>query len=689
MSNQQFENSEKTVSERSADLIRILSASMVERAQSGHPGGPMGGADFMHILFTEFMVFDPENPRWPFRDRFFLDPGHMSAMLYAQMGLLGFYTPDDWKQFRQWGSPTPGHPERDLDRGIENTSGPLGLGHAFGAGAAIAERFLADRFGEWSAHYTYIYISDGGIQEEISQGVGRIAGHLGLGNLVLFYDANDIQLSTKVDVVTNEDTAAKYKAWGWDVQTIAGNDHQAIRNALRNAKSVTDKPSLIIGKTIMGKGAVTAEGKSFEGEVETHGKPLGKSKASFPETIKNLGGDPESPFTIFPEVAEYYEAVREKCILAANRRKEVEFSWREANKEKASLLDSYLNGNLPQLAWEKIVQKQGDATRAASGKVLELFASEVGNMIVASADLSNSDNTQSFLNKTTAFKKGDFSGSFLQAGVSELTMSALSVGMALHGGVIPVCATFFAFSDYMKPVLRLASLMEIPVIFVWTHDSFRVGEDGPTHQPIEQEAQLRLLEKLHNHSGKPSFLALRPADADETTVAWKMALENKETPTGLILSRQNIVSLPASSGSTRYENALGAQKGAYIVSDCDGTPDIVFVGNGSEVSTLHAGAKLLQDRENKKVRLVSIPSEGLFLSQSKAYRESVLPGDIPRLGLTAGLPISLEGVVGANGIVLGLSHFGYSAPADILDEKFGFTGERVFTAAQNFLASHS
>lgn len=689
MSSEQFTNSDKTVSERAADLIRILSASMVERAQSGHPGGPMGGADFMHILFTEFMVFDPENPRWPFRDRFFLDPGHMSAMLYAQMGLLGFYKPEDWKQFRQWGSPTPGHPERDLDRGIENTSGPLGLGHAFGAGAAIAERFLADRFGEWLSHYTYVYISDGGIQEEISQGVGRIAGHLGLGNLILFYDANDIQLSTKVEEVTNEDTAAKYKAWGWDVQTIVGNDHQAIRNALRNAKSVVDKPSLIIGKTIMGKGAVTAEGKSFEGEVETHGKPLGKSKASFPETIKNLGGDPENPFAVFPDVAEYYEAVVEKCILASNRRREEEITWRESNKDQSTLLDNYLSGNLPELEWQNIVQKQGDATRAASGKVLELFASKVGNMIVASADLSNSDNTQSFLNKTKSFKKGDFSGSFLQAGVSELTMSALSVGMALHGGVIPVCATFFAFSDYMKPVLRLASLMEIPVIFLWTHDSFRVGEDGPTHQPIEQEAQLRLLEKLHNHSGKPSFLALRPADADETTVAWKMALENTETPTGLILSRQNIVSLPAAQGSTRYENALGAQKGGYIVSDCEGKPDIVFVGNGSEVSTLYAGAQLLKERENKKVRLVSIPSEGLFFSQSKEYQESVLPLGVPRLGLTAGLPVTLEGVVGAHGIVLGLSHFGYSAPADILDEKFGFTGERVFTAAQNLFASHS
>lgn len=689
MSGEQFTNSEKTVSERAADLIRILSASMVERAQSGHPGGPMGGADFMHILFTEFMVFDPENPRWPFRDRFFLDPGHMSAMLYAQMGLLGYYTPDDWKQFRQWGSPTPGHPERDLDRGIENTSGPLGLGHAFGAGAAIAERFLVDRFGEWLSHYTYVYISDGGIQEEISQGVGRIAGHLGLGNLILFYDANDIQLSTRVDEVTNEDTEAKYKAWGWDVQTIIGNNHQAIRNALRQAKSVTDKPSLIIGKTIMGKGAVTAEGKSFEGEVETHGKPLGKSKASFPHTIKNLGGDPENPFLVFPDVAEYYEAVKEKCILAAQRRKDEEEIWRAANKEKAALLDQYLSGKSPDIDWKNIAQKQGEATRAASGKVLELFAAQIGNMIVASADLSNSDNTQSFLNKTKAFQKGDFSGSFLQAGVSELTMSALSVGMALHGGVIPVCATFFAFSDYMKPVLRLAALMEIPVIFVWTHDSFRVGEDGPTHQPIEQEAQLRLLEKLHNHSGNPSFLALRPADADETTVAWKMAIENAKTPTGLILSRQNIVSLPASEGLTRYESALGAEKGAYIVSDCDGKPDIVFVGNGSEVSTLYAGAQLLKEKDNRKVRIVSIPSEGLFFSQSKEYRESILPDDVPRLGLTAGLPVSLSHIVGAGGMVLGLSHFGYSAPADVLDEKFGFTGERVCTAAQHLLTTQS
>jgi len=678
----------RPVSLRAADLIRILSAAMVEKAQSGHPGGPMGGADFMHILFSEFMVFDPDNPRWPWRDRFFLDPGHMSAMLYAQLGLLGYYSAEDWKQFRQWQSPTPGHPERDLDRAIENTSGPLGLGHAFGAGAAIAERFLAQRFGDWCAHHTYLYISDGGIQEEISQGVGRIVGHLGLGQLIMFYDANDVQLSTRVAEVTGEDTAAKYQAWGWHVQTIDGNDQAAIRQALRAAKHETEKPSLIIGKTTMGKGAVTASGSSYEGEVETHGKPLGKTKASFPHTVANLGGDPDHPFEVFPDVAAYYESIVEKCREAAAARREVEQAWRVAHPEDAARLDTFFSQEKAPIAWEAIVQKPGEATRAASGKVMEALSGQLGNLIVASADLSNSDNTQAFLNRTQAFRRGDFSGAFLQAGVSELTMAALAVGMSLHGGVIPVCATFFAFSDFMKPVLRLAALMESPVIFLWTHDSFRVGEDGPTHQPIEQEAQLRLLEKLHNHSGKPGFLALRPADVHETTVAWKMAMENKDSPSGLILSRQNITPLvSAEEIGHGFTQALGATRGAYIVHERPGmnAPDLILVGNGSEVSTLQAGALLLEARDQLRVRVISIPSEGRFRQQPDAYRRDLLPGGIPRFGLTAGLPVTLEGVVGAEGVVMGLSHFGYSAPAEVLDEQFGYTGERVWAEARKLI----
>lgn len=671
---------EKTLALKAADNIRILSAAMVEKAKSGHPGGAMGGADYIQILFSEFMNFDPDDGAYAFRDRFFLDPGHMSAMLYSQLGLLGNFTMDEIANFRQWDSPTPGHPEIDIKRGIENTSGPLGLGHAFGVGAAIAERFLAARFGEQIAHKTYLYISDGGIQEEISQGVGRTAGFLGLGNVIMFYDANDVQLSTTVHDVMTENTAKKYEAWGWKVLTIDGNNHNEIRTALTEANENTTQPTLIIGQTIMGKGAVKDDGTPHEGQVETHGKPLGKSNADYEKTIENLGGDANNPFQISPEVAAYYEeikATKRKAIAAKN---EAIQNWKTANPALAAKLEDFFSGKLPTLDWASIEQKANDATRNASSTVLSYLADNVENLIVASADLSNSDKTDGFLKKTTHFKNGDFSGAFLQAGVSELTMAALSTGMTLHGGVIAACATFFVFSDYMKPVLRVAALMEQPVIFIWTHDAFRVGEDGPTHQPIEQEAQLRLLEQLQNHSHKNSFLALRPADINETTVAWKMALENKLTPTGLIFSRQNIQNLPNSS----YENALQVEKGGYIVQDSDSTPDVILVANGSEVSTLVSGAALLH-KKNIKTRVVSVPSEGIFRNQSIDYQESVLPNDIPKFGLTAGLPSTLRDLVGANGKVVGMTHFGYSAPYTVLDEKFGFTAENVCQQVEAFL----
>ncbi len=671
---------------RAADNIRILAAAMVERANSGHPGGAMGGADFIHILFTEFLNFDPQDPTWPQRDRFFLDPGHMSAMLYSALHLFGLYTTEELQNFRQWGSPTPGHPELDLARGVENTSGPLGQGHTFGIGAAIAERFLSARFGPTVSHKTFLYISDGGIQEEIAQGAGRTAGFLGLGNVVMFYDANDIQLSTEVSAVMDENTAMKYEAWGWQVQTIEGNDPDAIRQALKVAIAEESRPSLIIGKTIMGKGAVTAEGASFEGEVETHGQPLSKAGASFEKTVLKLGGDPAQPFEIFPEVAAYYAQVKtEKHQAAQGRRAEYE-AWKKNQPAQAAQLEAHLRRELPPLDFSQIAQKNGTATRNASGAVLAHLADKLGNMIVASADLSNSDKTNAFLDKTTAFSKGDFSGAFLQAGVSELTMAALCVGMALHGGIIPACGTFFVFSDFMKPSLRLAALMEQPVIFIWTHDAFRVGEDGPTHQPIEQEAQIRLLEQLKNHSGRSSFLVLRPADADETTVCWQLALENAHSPTGLILSRQDIASLPAKAGSTRYQDAQQARYGAYIVQDAEGgQPQLILVGNGSEVATLIEGAALLKSRKKLKVRVVSAPSEGLFRNQPLHYQWDVLPPDIPAFGLTAGLPSTLQGLAGPLGKVMGMEHFGYSAPYKVLDEKLGFTAENVYKQALEYL----
>ncbi len=667
---------------KAADNIRILSASMVEKAGSGHPGGAMGGADFINVLFSEYLTFDPEDMSWINRDRFFLDPGHMSPMLYSVLSLYGKYSMEDLKNFRQWESVTPGHPELDVERGVENTSGPLGQGHTNAVGAAIAERFLVARFGDWMAHNIFTFISDGGIQEEVSQGSGRIAGYLGLSNLVMFYDSNDIQLSSKTDIVTSEDTEMKYKAWGWNVMTIDGNDHKQIRKALDDAMNEKERPTLIIGKTIMGKGAVTEEGENFEKQTSTHGMPLSGAGASFEKSIKNLGGDPGDPFKLFPEVEEYMKEVISKKKEIVKSRKAKQEKWEKENPELAKKLNSFFESELPELNFRDIVQKENAATRAASGIVLSYFADKVENMIVASADLSNSDKTDGFLKKTKPFTKNDFSGAFLQVGVSELTMAAIANGMALHGGVIPVCATFFVFSDYMKPAVRLAALMELPVKYVWTHDAFRVGEDGPTHQPVEQEAQIRLLEHLKNHSGENSMLVLRPADANETTVAWKMALENDETPSALLLSRQGIKDLP---GKDRYEESLQAEKGAYIVKRTENLPDLVLVGNGSEVSTLFEGAKLLEEKLNIEVQVVSAISEGLFREQDIAYQREVLPKEIPTMGLTAGLPVTLAGLVGNNGMVIGMESFGFSAPYTVLDEKLGYTADNIYIQAKAFL----
>ena len=661
---------------RAADNIRILAASMVEKAKSGHPGGAMGGADFVNVLFSEFLVYDPENPRWEGRDRFFLDPGHMSPMLYSVLSLTGKFTMDELAQFRQWGSPTPGHPEVDVMRGIENTSGPLGQGHTFAVGAAIAAKFLKARFGEVMNQTIYAYISDGGVQEEISQGAGRLAGHLGLDNLIMFYDSNDIQLSTPCSSVTSENVAQKYAAWNWKVIEINGNDVEQIRQALREAKAETERPTIIIGKTIMGKGARKADNSSYEANCATHGAPLGGD--AYINTIKNLGGNPEDPFHIFPEVAELYAKRAEELKGIVAERYAAKAAWAKANPEQAAKMEKWFSNAVPAVDWSGIQQKPNSATRGASATVLGALATQVENMIVSSADLSNSDKTDGFLKKTHAFTKGDFSGAFLQAGVSELTMACCCLGMALHGGVIPACATFFVFSDYMKPAVRMAALMELPVKFIWTHDAFRVGEDGPTHEPVEQEAQIRLMEKLKNHKGHNSMLVLRPADAEETTVAWRLAMENMSTPTALIFSRQDIKNLPEGNDYNQ------AGKGAYIVAGSDENPDVILVASGSEVSTLLAGTELLR-KDGVKVRVVSVPSEGLFRNQSKEYQDAVLPKGAKIFGLTAGLPVNLEGLVGANGKVFGLESFGFSAPYKVLDEKLGFTAENVYNQVKAML----
>ncbi len=668
--------SDITLMNRAADNIRILTAAMVENAKSGHPGGAMGGADFINVLYSEFLIYDPENPYWEGRDRFFLDPGHMSPMLYAVLAMCGKFTMEDLKQFRQWGSNTPGHPELNIERGIENTSGPLGQGHAFAVGAAIAAKFLKARLGDVMNQTIYAYLSDGGMQEEISQGAGRIAGYLGLDNLIMFYDANDIQLSTKCTEVTNEDVAKKYEAWGWKVFVIDGNNVNEIRKALSAAKEVKGQPALIIGNTVMGKGARRADNTSYEHDCGTHGAPLGGE--AYVNTIKNLGGDLDSPFQIFPDVEEMYEARRKELKEIVSQRYAEKEQWAANYPDLAKKMDDWFSNRLPEIDWDSIQQKADAPTRAASANVLSLLATHVENMICASADLSNSDKTDGFLKQTHAFTKGDFSGAFLQAGVAELTMACCCIGMALHGGVIPACGTFFVFSDYMKPAIRMAALMGIPVKFIWSHDAFRVGEDGPTHQPIEQEAQIRLMEKIKNHKGENSMLVLRAADVNEATQAWKLAMENNSTPTGLIFSRQNVKNLPV---GTDYKQV---RKGAYIVAGSDENPDVILLASGSEVSTLVAGAELLR-KEGIKIRIVSVPSEGLFRCQDKDYQESILPTGAKIFGLTAGLSANLQGLVGTNGKIWGVDVFGYSAPFKVLDEKLGFTAENVYKQVKEML----
>lgn len=668
---------QKTLMNRAADNIRILTAAMVEKAKSGHPGGAMGGADFINVLFSEFLIYDPSNPFWEGRDRFYLDPGHMSPMLYSVLAMQGKFTLEDLQQFRQWGSVTPGHPERDIAHGIENTSGPLGQGHTFAAGAAVAEKYLEAHLGhEVMQHKIYAFISDGGIQEEISQGTGRLAGVLGLNNLIMFYDSNDVQLSTNCDVVMREDTEMKYKSWGWNVITINGNDVDEIRKALTLANQETERPTLIIGKTIMAKGAVQADGTSYEGDFRTHGAPLGGD--AYINTIKNLGGDVENPFVIYDDVAELYAKRNAELKEIVAKRQTIEKQWAAENPEKAAKMAEWFSGKAPNIDWSNLVQKPNSPTRVASAACLGVLSEQVKNMIVSSADLCNSDRTDGFLKDTHNITRGDFSGAFFQAGVSELTMACMCIGMYLHGGIIPACGTFFVFSDYMKPAIRMAALMRVPIKFIWSHDAFRVGEDGPTHEPVEQEAQIRLMEKLRNHNGEDSVRVFRPADVNETTVCWQMAMENMNTPTALIFSRQNVDNLPE---GTNYDMA---RKGAYVVAGSDEQYDVILLASGSEVATLVSGASLLR-ADGVKVRIVSVPSEGLFRRQTKEYQEEVLPTGSKIFGLTAGLPVTLEGLVGSNGEVFGLNSFGYSAPFTVLNEKLGFTAENVYNCVKTML----
>lgn len=666
-----------------ANNIRTLAVSMVEKAKSGHPGGAMGAADFINVLYSRFMIYDPADANWIARDRFFLDPGHMSPMLYSVLALAGKYTVDELKQFRQWGSVTPGHPELDPGRGIENASGPLGQGHAMAVGCAIAERFLVARFGETLAHKTYAFISDGGVQEEISQGAGRIAGHLGLNNLIMFYDSNAVQLSTKVNDVTDEDTAAKYKAWGWNVIQIDGNDCVAIADALAQANAEQKRPTLIIGHTIMAKGAIHSDGSSLEGAVSTHGQPLTGAGADIDATITNLGGNPLDPFAISPAVEELYRNRRDELIKIVAQRRLIHQDWKEKNPEQAKILQNYIDGKLPDIPWDDITFKPNLASRNASAVILGTMAKTVGNMIVSSADLANSDKTDGFLKQTRAITANDFGGAFLHAGVAELTMASVVNGIILHGAMRAACATFFVFSDYIKPALRMSALMELPVIYIFSHDAFRVGEDGPTHQPVEQEAQLRLMEGMDNLSGEMSLLVLRPADSAETLACWKMALENKKSPTVLIFSRQDLDDIPGT--QSRKQEAMQAARGGYTIY-ADKDPQIVLMANGSEVSLLNKVAQKLRNN-GVRVALTSFPSVGLFMRQPEEWQKCVLPAGVPRYAVTAGLPATFLPLMKgcAKWDIYGLKRFGASAPFRVLDEKFGYTADNIYNKIKDFL----
>lgn len=661
--------------------MRVLIAEMVEKAKSGHPGGAMGGADFMNVLYSSFLNYDPEDPTWFARDRFFLDPGHMSTMLYSVLALTGKYTIEELQGFRQWGSATPGHPELEVKRGVENSSGPLGQGHVMAVGCAIAERFLAARFGEVVEHKTYAFISDGGVEEEISQGAGRIAGYLGLHNLIMFYDSNEVQLSTKVKDVTSEDTAAKYRAWNWNVIEVDGTDPIAIAGALEAAREEKERPTLIIGHTVMARKVVAADGRSLEGQVNTHGQPLSAAGADLDKTVENLGGDPKDPWKIWDDVQKLYADRRAELCEYAKARKAAYAEWAAKNPEKAQTLQDWLDGKLPELDWSKVALKPNMASRASSAAVLSFLADHVHNMIVSSADLANSDKTDGFLKKTHAFAKGDFSGAFLQSGVAELTMACICNGIALHGGLIAACGTFFVFSDYMKPAIRMAALMELPVKFIFTHDAFRVGEDGPTHEPVEQEAQIRLLEQMNNLAGHQAALVLRPCDSAETVESYRLALENKKSPTILIFSRQNLEDIPA---ADRAAEARKTEKGGYVVYDVP-QPKVVLVANGSEVAlAMHVAERL--GEEGVGARVVSVPSIGLFCRQPKAYRNEVIPDGVKLFGITAGLPAALYPVMKGDFEIFGMERFGASAPLKVLDEKFGYTVDNVLGKVKDFLA---
>ena len=667
------------------NTIRMLSVDAVEKAKSGHPGAPMGLAPAAFMLWTRFLKHNPRNPSWPDRDRFVLSAGHASMLLYSMLHLTGYDLPlEQIEQFRQWGSHTPGHPERGLTPGVETTTGPLGQGFGNGVGMAIAEAYLAARYNrpgfEIVDHFTYGIVSDGDLMEGVAAEAASLAGHLKLGKLIYLYDNNHISLAAATDLTFTEDRAKRFEAYGWHTQTVEdGNDLEAIDKALRAARNETARPSLVLLRTHIGYGS---PGK--QDTFEAHGSPLGAEEVK--RTKQNLGWPLEPPFLIPKEALACF-----RDSVGKGERAEAEWNQRfsaYARKfpDLAAELEQAIRGELPK-GWDEAVpdfpaDAKGVATRAASGKVLNAIAPKLPTLIGGSADLNPStftvlQNLGDFESPHREFTDSQgsagggwsYAGRNLHFGVREHGMAASLNGMAAHGGIIPFGSTFLMFSDYMRPAIRLAALMELGVIYVFTHDSIGVGEDGPTHQPIEQVAALRAI---------PQLVVIRPGDANETAVAWRVAIESRHRPVALVLTRQNVPTLDRS----QFAAADGLRRGAYVLADApSGKPDLVLIGTGSEVALIVAARQKLAEQK-VQARIVSMPSWELFDAQPRDYRESVLPPSVrPRLAVEAGLPQGWHFYVGDGGDVIGLDRFGASAPGNVVMEKLGFTVNHVVERA--------
>ena len=638
-------------------VTKGLVMDMVRKANSGHSGGPMSSADFAHILFTEYLNFNPDDPEWFNRDRFVLSAGHESALLYAMLIQIGWLDMKDIQSFRQLHSRTPGHPEVEIP-GVEATTGPLGQGFGMAVGMATAESILRGQFTELVdnadalvGHYTYVLASDGDFQEPITLGAGSMAGHWGLSRLIVYYDSNNAQISGKVDRSDSTNYALVFEGFGWHVQEIDGHNHDQIREAIEKAQ-VVDRPSLIIGTTLMAQGSAT-----MEGDHETHGAPLPQEEI---DATKEKLGLPEEKFYLPKVVVDYFQSRFVELRELVSKWEKASKSAKE-NADFEALWKIAINGTLPEIPYPEFEPGSSLATRKAFGATLDKFAEQVPSIIGGSADLEPSNYTGNFAKRYGDFSRENRTGRNLAFGVREFPMAAALNGMALHGGVIPFGGTFLVFADYERPALRLAAIQQCGVIHEFTHDSFYVGEDGPTHQPIEHVMALRTI---------PNFNVFRPADAKETSACFRLAMDQKETPNALLLTRQGVQVLELEMDSI----VDGVSKGAYSVMDCE-NPELVFLATGSEVSLAINVAKSMND---KRIRIVSMPCWEIFERQSDEYKTSLIPDrGAMKISMEAGIIDGWEKYIGPNGLSIGINHFGASAPGKNLAEEFGFTAEQV------------